>query len=81
MAPLAGLEHGPLATFWSKAGHFLFRHGEHFYNFQGVKQFKEKFDPVWEPRFLACPGSLSLPTILLNYASLVAGSVKGMVLK
>jgi lysylphosphatidylglycerol synthetase-like protein (DUF2156 family) len=37
----------------------LFRHGEHFYNFQGLRAFKDKFDPIWEPRYLASLGGLA----------------------
>ena len=45
MAPLSGLESRPLAPLWTRVGATLFRHGENFYNFQGVRQYKEKFDP------------------------------------
>ena len=30
--------------------------------------YKEKFDPVWSPRYLACPGITSLPAVLLENA-------------
>jgi phosphatidylglycerol lysyltransferase len=79
MAPLAGLEHRELAPLWSRAGALLFQHGEQFYNFQGLRAYKEKFDPVWEPRYLASPGGLVLPRILANVASLIAGGLRGVV--
>ena len=31
------------------------------YNFQGLRAYKEKFDPVWEPRYLAYPGGFACP--------------------
>src|SRR5262245_22455349 len=43
MAPLAGLEARQLAPAWAKAGAWLYRHGEHFYNYQGLRKYKEKF--------------------------------------
>jgi len=81
MAPLSGIEDRPLAPLWSKAGSFLYRHGEHFYNFQGLRQYKEKFHPVWESRYLAYPGGLSLPWVLTNLTTLISGGVKGTLSK
>ncbi len=81
MAPLAGLEDRSLAPLWNRLAAFLSRHGEHFYNFQGLRQYKDKFDPVWEPRYLASPGGLALPAILTHLAQLISGGIKGTVLK
>jgi len=79
MAPLSGLASRPLAPLWARAGAFLFRHGEHFYNFEGLRQYKEKFHPAWSPRYLACPGALALPGVLADVAALIGGGVKGVV--
>ncbi len=81
MAPFSGFDVRTLAPLWNRAGAFLFRQGEHFYNFQGVRQYKDKFDPVWEPRYLASPGGLALPRILANVAALVSGGLAGVVRK
>jgi phosphatidylglycerol lysyltransferase len=81
MAPLSGLEDHALAPLWNRLGAYMFRHGEHFYNFQGLRQYKEKFDPEWEPRYLASPGGLALPRILTNIASLISGGLKGVITK
>ena len=59
----------------------MFRYGEHFYNFQGVRDYKEKFDPVWVPKYLASPGGISLPRILTDVAALIGGGLKGAVTK
>jgi phosphatidylglycerol lysyltransferase len=79
MAPLAGLPDRSLAPLSARAGAWLFRHGEHFYNFQGLRQYKDKFDPTWRPRFMASPGGMALPRILANVATLIAGGVRGVV--
>jgi phosphatidylglycerol lysyltransferase len=79
MAPLSGIQDHALAPLWNRLGAFVFRHGEHFYNLQGLRRYKEKFDPVWEPRYLASPGGLALPRILANIASLISGGVKGVI--
>jgi phosphatidylglycerol lysyltransferase len=81
MAPLAGLEDRALAPLWNRLGAFIFQHGENFYNFQGLRQYKEKFIPEWRPKYLASPGGLALPQILANLATLISGGVKGIFMK
>jgi len=81
MAPLSGFEHRALAPAWHRLGALVYRHGEHFYHFRGLRQYKEKFDPVWEPRYLAAPGGLAIPRVLANVTGLVAGGISGVVRK
>lgn len=78
MAPLAGLEHHPLATLWNRVGNLVFRLGDEFYNFDGLRNYKRKFKPEWEPRYLAAPGGLALPRVLLDATTLISGGVKGV---
>ncbi|NPD21866.1 bifunctional lysylphosphatidylglycerol flippase/synthetase MprF [Corallococcus sp. AB038B] len=79
MAPFSGFEARALAPMWNRLGALLFRHGEHFYNFQGLRQYKEKFRPDWAPRYLASPGGLALPGVLAGVASLVSRGLGGVV--
>jgi phosphatidylglycerol lysyltransferase len=79
MAPFSGIQDHALGPLWNRLGAFVFRHGEHFYNLKGLRQYKEKFDPEWGPRYLASPGGLTLPRILTNIASLISGGVKGVI--
>jgi phosphatidylglycerol lysyltransferase len=79
MAPLAGLQQQSGAPLWTRIGTALYRHGEHFYNFEGLRRYKAKFDPVWTPLYLASPGGVALPTILLDVAALIAGGASGIV--
>ncbi len=81
MAPLAGMQDRALAPLWMRLGALVFRHGENFYNFQGIRQYKDKFAPVWEPKYLASPGGLALPRIVANVAALIAGGLRGVVTK
>ena len=81
MAPLSGLENRALAPLWHRMGSFLSRHGESFYNFEGLRRYKDKFDPVWEPRYLAAPGGLALPRVLLDVSTLISGGLKELVTK
>lgn len=81
MAPLSGLENHALAPLWSRTGTFVFRHGEHFYNFQGLRSYKEKFNPEWDPRYLVCPKAHLLPRILTDLAALISGGLRGLISK
>ncbi len=76
MAPLAGLEVHPLAPAWHRVGNFVFRHGEHFYNFDGLRRYKAKFDPVWEAKYLVARGGIALPRVLVDVSVLIAGGMK-----
>ena len=73
MAPLSGLEEHPLAPAWHKLGRLVHRYGEEFYHFEGLRKFKEKFAPVWRPRYLAAPGGVAMAGALLDVTNLISG--------
>ena len=77
MSPLSGLEKHPLAPLSHKVGNAVFKYGDNFYNFEGLHAYKEKFDPVWRPRYLATP-ALAAPAVLLDVTGMIAGSWKGV---
>ena len=79
MAPLSGMAEHPLAPNWHRVGRLLFAHGEHFYNFQGLRAFKEKFDPVWQPRYLAAPGGVAPLLVLADTATLIGGGLRAVI--
>ncbi len=79
MAPLAGLTSRRQAPLWNRFGALVFGRGERFYNFRGLQRYKDKFDPEWEPRYMAVPGGIALPMILANVASLISGGLTGVV--
>jgi phosphatidylglycerol lysyltransferase len=78
MAPLAGLEERRLAPIMSRVGRLLFERGEEIYNFRGVRRFKDKYDPVWRPRYLAAPQKWALPMLLADVGLLSSGGVAGL---
>lgn len=78
MAPLAGLERRPLAPLWHKIGTTIFDLGDHFYNFEGLYEYKAKFSPVWKPRYLAAPAGISVPFILMSITRLISGGWQGI---
>jgi phosphatidylglycerol lysyltransferase len=76
MAPLSGVETSPVSPLWNRLGAFLYEHGESIYNFQGLRAYKDKFNPTWEPHYLAYPGGLRLPRIMVDVSALVAGGYR-----
>lgn len=78
MAPLSGLEDHPYAPVWQRIGAMVYHRGGPYYNFQGLRQFKDKFKPVWEPRFLVTQGGLHPAVILTDVAALVGGGMRGV---
>jgi phosphatidylglycerol lysyltransferase len=74
MAPLSGLPRHRLASLWSRVGAFVYRRGDRFYNFEGLRSYKDKFKPEWRPKYLAFPGGLALPQILMDVTGLIASS-------
>lgn len=79
MVPLAGLQPRRGAPMTQRLGAMIFRRGEQFYNFQGLKRFKDKFDPRWEPRYMAVPAGLDPLVALTDTAALIAGGFTGLV--
>lgn len=57
---------------WDHLASLAFRHTEHFFDSQGLRQYMSQFDPCWMPAFLATPGGLSLPSILTDVAHLIS---------
>ena len=79
VAPLAGLEDRPLAPIMSRVGRLLFERGEEIYNFRGVRRYKDKYDPIWQPRYIAAPNKWAIPMLLADVSMLSAGGMAGLV--
>jgi len=74
MAPLASVGEHRGARLGERLAGILFRRGDHWYNFQGVRFYKQKFDPEWVPRYMAYQSALEWPVALANVSALIAGS-------
>jgi phosphatidylglycerol lysyltransferase len=81
MAPLSGMEEHDFSPGWSKLANFVYTYGENLYGFKTVRAYKSQFNPVWEPRFLVCPGGWSLPRVLSNLTNVVSGGFTNLVSK
>ncbi len=79
MAPLSGLVERTAAPLWDRFGMLVYKRGKRFYNFEGLRRFKEKFEPVWEPRYLATTRRGLNPYLALaDIGALSSGGISGM---
>ncbi|MDG2534114.1 bifunctional lysylphosphatidylglycerol flippase/synthetase MprF [Sphingomonas sp. HITSZ_GF] len=76
MAPLSGIESRRLAPIWARIGALLYRHGDAFYGFEGLRAYKDKFSPVWMPRYIAAPPGLGLARGMIDLQTLVGGGAR-----
>lgn len=56
VAPLAGVGENPKATLLEKAIHQIYEHIGRVVSMKGLRQYKLKFEPAWEDRFVAYQG-------------------------
>lgn len=80
MAPLSNVGTTPYARLNERLAALAFRHGNRFYNYQGLRRYKEKFRPEWVGAYLAYPRGLWVPALLTDIAALVAGGYRRMLL-
>ncbi|WP_436024451.1 bifunctional lysylphosphatidylglycerol flippase/synthetase MprF [Trinickia sp. LjRoot230] len=73
VAPFSGVEPMPLGSPLHQLGSMVWRFGGRFYNFQGLRAFKGKFQPGWEPRYLAVSGWVSALVTLVDLSILAGG--------
>jgi len=78
MAPLAGLEDRPLAPIMSRVGRLLFDRGSELYNFRGLRRYKDKYDPLWAPRYIAAPHKWAIPLLLADVGLLSSGGMANL---
>jgi len=57
----------------TRALHLIAAPINRFYRFKGLHAFKEKFHPGWEARYLAYPGTATLPLILTTLMRVYSG--------
>jgi phosphatidylglycerol lysyltransferase len=71
MSPLYDVGEYRRASIPERLSRLLFEHGERIYNYRGLHAFKEKFHPVWEPRFMAYQRPWDWPSAVLSTTSLI----------
>ena len=81
MSPLSGSVDRTEHPVWGWARARLRRYGEKVYNTQGLRQYKEKFDPRWTARYLVAPSGLALIRAFVDVASLTSGGLRWIIVK
>jgi lysylphosphatidylglycerol synthetase-like protein (DUF2156 family) len=64
-APLANVDEGGIK---GQVLRWLYEYGERFFNFKGLRAFKAKWGPEWEPRYLVYRADGDLPAVALAVA-------------
>ena len=65
LSSLAGIGEKPEDPAIERALHYIFEHVNRFYNFKGLHEYKDKFHPDWQPRYLVFPNPAVFPSIVL----------------
>lgn len=71
MAPFSSVGKNKKALREERIARLAFQYGNYWYGFQGLRRYKDKFSPRWQPRYLAYPQSVSLPLLMLDLTRLV----------
>jgi phosphatidylglycerol lysyltransferase len=78
MAPLSGIDTHSFSPLWNRVASGIFNHGERFYNFKGLRSYKDKFNPQWKPKYIAVQSFFDLPSALKSIAALISGGTSGI---
>ncbi|MEW5919109.1 MAG: phosphatidylglycerol lysyltransferase domain-containing protein [Gemmatimonadota bacterium] len=65
MAPFAEVGDAPGASMPERAMHLFYEHFNGFFAYKGLRDYKDKFAPHWEPRYLVYDSDVSLPVVAL----------------
>jgi phosphatidylglycerol lysyltransferase len=76
MAPLSRVGDNPYARVNERLAALAFQYGGRFYNYQGLRRYKDKFGPQWVGSYLAYPRGLWVPGLLIDVAALVDGGYR-----
>ncbi len=73
LSAIVGIGEKPDDPRVEQALHTISEYVSRYFNFKGLHSFKDKFHPVWEPRYLAYKGAASLPLVLNTLLAVHSG--------
>lgn len=77
LSALSGIGEKPADPAIERALRYVFEHINRFYNFKGLHDYKDKYGPVWSPRYVIFPNMAALPAV---GAALISANTGGDVL-
>ena len=77
LSALAGVGDDPADPAAEKALRLVYEYGNDFYGFKGLHEYKDKFRPGWEPRYLIYKDATGLPSVLAAVVRANAGESPG----
>jgi phosphatidylglycerol lysyltransferase len=72
MAPFANVGRDGETTLPEKGVARLYEHGERIFAYKGLRAYKDKFGPRWEPRYLVYQSEVTLPIVALALTRLTS---------
>lgn len=81
MAPLSGVGESRYARTGERLARLLYEYGNRFYNYKGLRSFKEKFYPEWHSAYLAYPVLTPIAPLLIDLSALIAGGYRRILFK
>jgi phosphatidylglycerol lysyltransferase len=74
MAPFAEVGTQPDSPALERTIHLLSEHMTRFFSYKGLRAYKNKFNPRWEPRYLIYQSEVALPIFTLALIRLTEGT-------
>ena len=81
MAPLSGVGATRYARLDERVARIAYEYGNRFYNYKGLRAYKEKYHPYWQSTYMAYPVFTPLPGLLFDSAALIAGGYRRILFK
>jgi phosphatidylglycerol lysyltransferase len=78
MAPLTGDATQSGSKHWPRIVRLIRRYGERYYGFNGLRRYKQKWQPQWQPRYLVVPRRRDLLPALMECAITIAGGKRAL---
>ena len=77
MVPFADVGTGEADPVLERGLRLLVERMERFFSYRGLRLYKEKYHPIWEPRYLIFQSEVALPQIALAIIQLTEGTTSG----